>query len=145
MDLDDFDVPSQVPSRPQRFAPRSKPNQKPKSESVSKPEPQDSIPKAEPQELDAALRNVKADEEAMAAKVEASSASNGDVKMDVETNTEAKNEAKEDDSADEDVVVREIDVFFNAPMDDDTKVGVQIHLSSCRFLSSPPFHTSFYL
>lgn len=124
MDLDDFDVPSQVPSRPQRFAPRSKPNQKPKSESVSKPEPQDSTPKAEPQELDAALRNVKADEEAMAAKVEASSASNGDVKMDVETNTEAKNEAKEDDSADEDVVVREIDVFFNAPMDDDTKLYV---------------------
>lgn len=57
------------------------------------------------------------------------SASNGDVKMEDETLSEAKEESMEDDAMEEDAVVREIDVFFNTPMDDDTKVGLLLQIS----------------
>jgi DNA-directed RNA polymerase-3 subunit RPC5 len=127
MDLDDMDAPGHVPSRISRFAPKSfKPKPKPKPEPSLKPEPQEPVPKPEPLEVDAATTTKKEEEEAIGAKAEASLASNGAVK----TEAEAKVESKDDDPMDEDdVVVREIDVFFNSPMDDDTKVCELIFIS----------------
>lgn len=135
MDLDDIDAPNQVPTRTSRFAPKSKPKLKPNSQ----PEPRESVPKAEPRELGAAIPDKKEDEEATTAMAETpapapASASNGDVKMEDETLSEAKEESMEDDGMEEDAVVREIDVFFNPPMDDDTKVGLLLQIS---FNSSP--------
>jgi DNA-directed RNA polymerase-3 subunit RPC5 len=127
MDLDDIEAPGHVPSRISRFAPKSF-RPKPKAKSIPSliPEPQESVPKPEPLEVDAATTTKKEEEEAIGAKAESSLASNGVVK----TETEAKVESKEDDPMDEDdVVVREIDVFFNSPMDDDTKVCELIFIS----------------
>ncbi|KAG6663282.1 hypothetical protein CIPAW_02G015600 [Carya illinoinensis] len=126
MELDDIDAPNQVLSRTSRFAPKSKLKSKPNSQ----PEPRESVPKAEPREFGAAIPNKKEDAEATTAMAEAEtasasvSASNGDVKMEDETLSEAKEESMEDDAMEEDAVVREIDVFFNTPMDDDTKLYV---------------------
>uniref|UniRef100_A0A2N9EFG6 DNA-directed RNA polymerase III subunit Rpc5 n=1 Tax=Fagus sylvatica TaxID=28930 RepID=A0A2N9EFG6_FAGSY len=139
MDLDDLDGPSKPQPRTSRFAPKSlKPKPKPKSEPVSKPEPQGTVPKPEPQQLDASTPKKKEEEakqEAIAAKDEAE-ASNGAVKMDIDDKPEAARESMENDTMDEDtgedVVVREIDVFFNPPMEDDTKLYVlQYPLRPC--------------
>lgn len=151
MDLDDIDGPSQVPSRTSRFAPKSsKLKPKPKSEPISKPEPQESVPKPEPQELDATAPNKKEEQEAIAANANANanakaeaSTSDGAVKMDIDGKSGGGGESKENDAMDvedgdggddggEDVVVREIDVFFNPAMDDGTKLYVmQYPLRPC--------------
>lgn len=133
MDLDDIDAPNQVPSRTSRFAPKSKPKPKPKPKpDSSQPEPRESVPKAEPREFAAAIPNKKENEEAVTAMVSASasaSASNGDVKIEEEVLSEAKEESMEDVAIEEDAVVREIDVFFNRPVDDDTKVCLPLQTS----------------
>ncbi|KAM6564554.1 hypothetical protein CsatB_024552 [Cannabis sativa] len=139
MDLDDLDEPTQAPSRVSRFAPKSsKFKPKPKTESDSTP--QDSkrefehpTLKHEPQELKV---NKNEDELVLPPKTEIFS-ENGHVKMEVEPITEAKEEPKEnDDCMDvddrEDTVVREIDVFFNPKMDEDTQLYVlQYPLRPC--------------
>lgn len=123
MDLDDLDAPSQVPSRVSRFAPKSsKLKPKPKSESLDpvlpKREVDQTAPKAEPQEFD-----VKKKEEEVEAEPKTE---NGFVKMEVDSVAEAKEEPKENDSmeveTEEDVVVREIDVFFNPKINENTQV-----------------------
>lgn len=122
MNLEDLDATSQAPSRPNRFVPRSsKAKPKPKSEPVAKQEP---VPKSEPElkpsreELDARIVKKK-DEEGSAPKAEDS---NGGLK------TENGDVSKEDDPMEEDEledeVVREIDVFFNPKIDDNSKLYV---------------------
>ncbi|XP_048438589.1 DNA-directed RNA polymerase III subunit RPC5-like [Pyrus x bretschneideri] len=125
MNLDDLDAQSQVPSRPNRFVPRSsKAKPKPKSEPVAKQEP---VPKPDPEkpelkptrvELDA-LTVKKKDEEESAPKAEDS---NGGLK------TENDDVSKEDDpmgeDEPEDEVVREINVFFNPKIVDNSKLYV---------------------
>ncbi|KAH7520060.1 hypothetical protein FEM48_Zijuj08G0103800 [Ziziphus jujuba var. spinosa] len=135
MDLEDFDAPNQTPSRISRFAPKSKFKPRPKSEPTSKPEPQESIPKAEPGEPAASKT---ATPEVVPRKFEGIevpppksdvSASNGAVKLEVEPKVEATEEPKgndpmEEDAA-EDTVIREIDVFLNPKIDDETQVRVK--------------------
>lgn len=125
MDLDDLDAPSQVPSRVSRFAPKSsKLKPKPKSESLDpvlpKREVDQTAPKSEPQEFD-----VKKKEEEVEAEPKTE---NGFVKMEVDSVAEAKEEPKENDSmeveTEEDVVVREIDVFFNPKINENTQLFV---------------------
>ncbi|XP_024932302.3 uncharacterized protein LOC107424857 isoform X2 [Ziziphus jujuba] len=134
MDLEDFDAPNQTPSRISRFAPKSKFKPRPKSEPTSKPEPQESIPKAEPGEPAASKT---ATPEVVPRKFEGIevpppksdvSASNGAVKLEVEPKVEATEEPKgndpmEEDAA-EDTVIREIDVFLNPKIDDETQLYV---------------------
>ncbi|POO02573.1 DNA-directed RNA polymerase III subunit Rpc [Trema orientale] len=118
-DLDEFDEPSQVPSRAGKFAPT-------KASSKLKPKPQ---PKAEPEELK--VKKQEEEEEINAAPKAEYSPENGFVK------TEAKEEPEENDpmdvdAGDEDMVVREIDVFFNPKIDDDTQLYVlQYPLRPC--------------
>ncbi|XP_062102364.1 uncharacterized protein LOC133812595 [Humulus lupulus] len=134
MDLDDLDEPSQAPSRVSRFAPKSsKFKPKSKTESNSTQEPVDSVTKREfelpalkpePQEL----KVKKNEEEICTAPKTEYLAENGHVKMEAEPMAEAKEEPQENDSMDvdarEDTVVREIDVFFNPKMDEDTQLYV---------------------
>ncbi|PON67705.1 DNA-directed RNA polymerase III subunit Rpc [Parasponia andersonii] len=118
-DLDEFDEPSRVPSRAGKFAPT-------KASSKLKPKSQ---PKPEPEELK--VKKQEEEEEINAAPKAEYSPENGFVK------TEAKEEQEENDpmdvdAADEDVVVREIDVFFNPKIDDDTQLYVlQYPLRPC--------------
>ena len=72
-------------------------------------------------------------------------AENGHVKMEVEPMVEAKEEPQENDSMDvdarEDTVVREIDVYFNPKMDEDTQVCPSlcssfVMISFCSFIDS---------
>ncbi|XP_068345124.1 uncharacterized protein [Pyrus communis] len=122
MNLEDVDATSQAPSRPNRFVPRSsKAKPKPKSEPVAKQEP---VPKSEPElkpsreDLDARIVKKK-EEEGSAPKAEDS---NGGLK------TENGDVSKEDDPMEEDEledeVVREVDVFFNPKIDDNSKLYV---------------------
>ncbi|XP_024023312.1 DNA-directed RNA polymerase III subunit RPC5 [Morus notabilis] len=130
MDLDDLDAPSQVPSRVSRFAPKfSKLKPKSKSELASAQESLGSVlpktetgqtaPKPEPQEFEAKK------EKEIDAKPKPE---NGFVKMEVDSAAGAKEEPEENDSmeveAEEDMVVREIDVFFNPKIDEGTQLYV---------------------
>ncbi|KAI9128546.1 hypothetical protein K1719_000029 [Acacia pycnantha] len=131
MDLEDLGVPSKVPSRVSRFAPKSsKPKSKPKlepQESAPKDEVPESLSKAEPQDIDSV--NVKKKEEE-------SSAPNGVMKMDADPKSEADAEQNQGDPMDEDgaedTVVREIDVFFTPSIAGDTQLYVlQYPLRPC--------------
>ncbi|XVF62008.1 hypothetical protein PTKIN_Ptkin08bG0181900 [Pterospermum kingtungense] len=150
-DLADFDSPSQANTRTNKFPPKSsKFASKLKAKSVSKPEPQDSAAKPEP-EPEAAPPSAKEwiskkeeDEEVedlkppVFAETKAEpSVLNGAVKMDIDE------EAKEDDISnkenieqeqeqEEDMVVREIDVFFTPSIDANTQLYVlQYPLRPC--------------
>ncbi|KAJ7944320.1 DNA-directed RNA polymerase III subunit RPC5 [Quillaja saponaria] len=144
MDLDDLDVPTQVPSRISRFAPKSsKPIPKPKlepQESVAKSGPEVPISKPKPQEFDAEISKRKDDVEEGLAQAPTNdtepSASNGAMKMEVEPKSEGQDESKQDDLMDEedgeDTIVREIDVFLSPSIDADTKLYVlQYPLRPC--------------
>ncbi|KAJ4714451.1 DNA-directed RNA polymerase III subunit RPC5 [Melia azedarach] len=131
MDLDDFDdldktKPTQVPSRVSKFLPKSSLN-KPVSKTEPAPE------KSEPQQL----KKPKTEETTIASltpKTEPSF-SNGDVKMESKPGPQPELEptkVEPEDSNidelqsenDEDMIVREIDVFFTPSIDADTKLYV---------------------
>lgn len=137
MDLDDFDdldktKPTQVPSRVSKFLPKSSLN-KPVSKTEPAPE------KSEPQQL----KKPKTEETTIASltpKTEPSF-SNGDVKMESKPGPQPELEptkVEPEDSNidelqsenDEDMIVREIDVFFTPSIEADTKVSC---LSSVAF------------
>ncbi|CAB4318004.1 unnamed protein product [Prunus armeniaca] len=130
MDLDDFDKPSQVAARPSRFVPRSsKAKPKPKSESVVKQEPPKPVPEPEsekaelkpkPEELDALIAEKKEEEGTDGAPK--NEESNGGLKM--ETDEEPKDDDPMEEDDVEDTVVREIDVFFNPHIDDNSQLYV---------------------
>ncbi|BFG39084.1 hypothetical protein CerSpe_253580 [Prunus speciosa] len=130
MDLDDFDKPSQVAARPSRFVPRSsKAKPKPKSEPVVKQEPPKPVPEPEPEkpglkpkpeELDALLAEKKEEEGTDGAPKNEDS--NSGLKM--ETDEEPKDDDPMEEDDVEDAVVREIDVFFNPHIDDNSLLYV---------------------
>ncbi|KAF5736057.1 SIN-like family protein putative isoform 1 [Tripterygium wilfordii] len=145
MDLDDdLGAPSQVPSRTSRFAPKSsrfKP--KPKTESASAAEPQESKPKLEPQQQDVPVS--RKEEEAqnseppviVTPKTEPS-ASNGSLKMEIDSKAEVEAEMnnvpidENGQEVEEDMVVREIDVYFTPSLDENSKLYVfQYPLRPC--------------
>ena len=126
-DLDDLDAPSHAPSRVSRFAPKSsKLKPRPNSETLDSPaeppkrEGSEALAmKTEPQELKAEKTEILAE--------------NGFVKMETEPASVSaatggpKEEPKEENASmevdhGEDTVVREIDVFLNPKIDNDTQV-----------------------
>ncbi|TYI57081.1 hypothetical protein E1A91_D11G254700v1 [Gossypium mustelinum] len=152
MDLDDLgelDGSSQANTRTTKFAPKSskfapklKSTSKPKPEPSSKQEPQDSAPKPQPPPVEAVSKKKENDEEdvkpPMVAEPKAEqSISNGAVKMEIDEETkedEILTEAnrEEDQGEEEDMVVREIDVFFTPSIDADAQLYVlQYPLRPC--------------
>ncbi|ONH96780.1 hypothetical protein PRUPE_7G151600 [Prunus persica] len=130
MDLDDFDKPSQVAARPSRFVPRSsKAKPKPKSEPVVKqeppkpvtePEPEKPELKPKPEELDALIAEKEEEEGTDGAPKNEDS--NGGLKMETDEEPKEDDPMEEDDV--EDTIVREIDVFFNPHIDDNSQLYV---------------------
>ncbi|KAK9231094.1 hypothetical protein WN943_021326 [Citrus x changshan-huyou] len=133
MDLDDFDdldkaTPSQVPSRVSRFLPKS-------SKLVPKPEPPPE--KAEPQQPKKPKTEDNFQQTTsvnLTPKTEPS-VSNGDVKLESKPVTEPETEPRKEEPVDlnmdelhlqddEDMIVREIDVFFTPSIDADSKLYV---------------------
>lgn len=131
MDLDDFDdldkaTPSQVPSRVSRFLPKS-------SKLVPKPEPPPE--KAEPQQPKKPKTEDNFQQTTsvnLTPKTEPS-VSNGDVKLESKPVPEPETEPRKEEPVDlnmdelhllddEDMIVREIDVFFTPSIDADSKV-----------------------
>lgn len=135
MDLDDFDKPSQVAARPSRFVPRSsKAKPKPKSEPVVKqeppkpvtePEPEKPELKPKPEELDALIAEKEEEEGTDGAPKNEDS--NGGLKMETDEEPKEDDPMEEDDV--EDTIVREIDVFFNPHIDDNSQVCQSLSLS----------------
>ncbi|KAH1083180.1 hypothetical protein J1N35_022941 [Gossypium stocksii] len=120
---------NQANTRTTKFAPKLKPTSKPKLEPSSKQEPQDSAPKPQPPPVEAVSKKKENDKDfkpPMVAepKVE-QSISNGAVKMEIDEETkedEILTEAnREDQGEEEDMVVREIDVFFTPSIDADAQ------------------------
>ncbi|CAA7053807.1 unnamed protein product [Microthlaspi erraticum] len=115
MDFDEDDKPKVV-SKPRRFAPKPKP--KPKTE-----------PTAPPSQSDALSESVSKSEHDFDGKFAVSKVEpelyNGSVKMEIEK-TEAAElmEVDKEEEEEEDVVVREIDVYLNPSIDDNTKLYV---------------------
>ncbi|CAN6680302.1 unnamed protein product [Malus baccata var. baccata] len=104
MNLDDLDAQSQVPSRPNRFVPRSsKAKPKPKSEPVAKQEP---VPKPDPEKPE--LKPTRVELDALTVK---------------KKDEEEKDDPMGEDEP-EDEVVREMDVFFNPKIDENSKLYV---------------------
>ncbi|TKY47377.1 DNA-directed RNA polymerase III subunit RPC5 [Spatholobus suberectus] len=141
MDLDDLEAPGKAPSRVSKFAPKSsKLKPKPKPEPAPKPEPepqpQPSTSKPEPQEL---VTTVKRNEDGVETvpSTHTKPELNGTAKMDVEPKSETEDESARDDpmdedNAEEDTVVREIDVFFSPSIDAETQLYVlQYPLRPC--------------
>ncbi|KAK9228151.1 hypothetical protein WN944_021099 [Citrus x changshan-huyou] len=133
MDLDDFDdldkaTPSQVPSRVSRFLPKS-------SKLVPKPEPPPE--KAEPQQPKKPKTEDNFQQTTsvnLTPKTEPS-VSNGDVKLESKPVPEPETEPRKEEPVDlnmdelhlqddEDMIVREIDVFFTPSIDADSKLYV---------------------
>jgi DNA-directed RNA polymerase III subunit RPC5 len=134
MDFDDLEVPSQATSRVSRFVPKS-------SKLKPKKEPQ-LVQKIEPQEIDLTAKHNEDCIETITP-THMKSEHNGTVKIEAESKSEAEQDSRnvdsmevemtkaEEDSTEvnpmdedneEDIVVREIDVFFSPIIDDDTKV-----------------------
>ncbi|XVE87275.1 hypothetical protein DITRI_Ditri18aG0103800 [Diplodiscus trichospermus] len=146
MDLDDLgelDGPSQANTRTTKFAPKSSkfaPKLKPKP--LSKQEPQYSVAKSEPPP--APPESISKKEEngvedlkpPVVAEPEADkSLLNGAVKMEIEEEAKADevmNEENREEEQEEDMVVREIDVFFTPSIDASTQLYVlQYPLRPC--------------
>uniref|UniRef100_A0A6N2LB53 DNA-directed RNA polymerase III subunit RPC5 n=1 Tax=Salix viminalis TaxID=40686 RepID=A0A6N2LB53_SALVM len=117
MDLDGLDEPSNVRKPPSRFAPTSKKLQ-PKSKPKPKPEPQESVPAAP--KFEPSVSNTAEDAKPKIDDTLSKTGMggfNGDVKMEIDAKEERGAAAKENDPMDvdkeeDDVVVREIDVYF---------------------------------
>lgn len=158
MDLDDLgelDGSSQANTRTTKFAPKSskfapklKPTSKPKPEPPSKQEPQDSAPKPQPPPVEAVSKKKENDEEdvkpPMVAEPKAEqSISNGAVKMEIDEETKEDEILTEDYGEEEDMVVREIDVFFTPSIDADAQVIALFYFLYCLIFSFaycfPPF------
>ncbi|XP_031266195.1 DNA-directed RNA polymerase III subunit RPC5-like [Pistacia vera] len=145
MDLDDFDElddkPTQVP-RVKKFLPKSSLNK-------TVPKPESPPPKPAPQPPDVSILKKRKSEENLTSstltvhlspKIE-SSALNGAVKMETKPLPDVRMEPKTEEPVDsdsneleeeEDMIVREIDVFFNASIDADTQLLVmQYPLRAC--------------
>ena len=131
MDLDDLDGPS-MPARKSRFVPRStNAPSKPKPYPAVKTEPAKPVPKSDPEPPQLlkpkpeALDDVagKKEEEKQEEEVANGDDSNGGaVKLETgEEPTVGDDDPMEEDDG-EDVVVREIDVFFNPNIDSNTQV-----------------------
>ncbi|KAE8695344.1 C2H2-like zinc finger protein [Hibiscus syriacus] len=157
MDLDDLgelDGSSQVNTRTTKFAPKSskfapklKPTSKPKREPSSKQDPEDSEPKPQPPPPPPAeLVSKKKENEdedlkpPVVAELKAEQPiSNGAVKMEIDGETkddeilsEANRDEDQEKEDDEDMVVREIDVFFTPSIGADAQLYVlQYPLRPC--------------
>lgn len=139
MDLDGLDEPSKVRKPPSRFAPTSKKPQ-PKSKPKPKPEPQESVPVAP--KPDPSVSNTAEDAKPKIddtlSKTE-TGVSNGNVKMEIDAKEERGAAVKENDLMDvdkeedeDDVVVREIDVYYTPSVDPNTQLYVmQYPLRPC--------------
>lgn len=139
MDLDGLDEPSKVRKPPSRFAPTSKKPQ-PKSKPKPKPEPQESVPVAP--KPDPSVSNTAEDAKPKIddtlSKTE-TGVSNGNVKMEIDAKEERGAAVKENDPMDvdkeedeDDVVVREIDVYYTPSVDPNTQLYVmQYPLRPC--------------
>uniref|UniRef100_A0A6N2LD37 DNA-directed RNA polymerase III subunit RPC5 n=1 Tax=Salix viminalis TaxID=40686 RepID=A0A6N2LD37_SALVM len=122
MDLDGLDEPSNVRKPPSRFAPTSKKLQ-PKSKPKPKPEPQESVPAAP--KFEPSVSNTAEDAKPKIDDTLSKTGMggfNGDVKMEIDAKEERGAAAKENDPMDvdkeeDDVVVREIDVYFTPSVD----------------------------
>lgn len=137
MDLDGLDEPSKVRKPPSRFAPTSK---KPQPKSKPKPEPQESVPVAP--KPDPSVSNTAEDAKPKIddtlSKTE-TGVSNGNVKMEIDAKEERGAAVKENDLMDvdkeedeDDVVVREIDVYYTPSVDPNTQLYVmQYPLRPC--------------
>lgn len=139
MDLDGLDEPSKVRKPPSRFAPTSKKPQ-PKSKPKPKPEPQESVPvgpKPDPSVSNTA-EDAKPKIDDTLSKTE-TGVSNGNVKMEIDAKEERGAAVKENDPMDvnkeedeDDVVVREIDVYYTPSVDPNTQLYVmQYPLRPC--------------
>lgn len=139
MDLDGLDEPSKVRKPPSRFAPTSKKPQ-PKSKPKPKPEPQESVPvgpKPDPSVSNTA-EDAKPKIDDTLSKTE-TGVSNGSVKMEIDAKEERGAAVKENDPMDvdkeedeDDVVVREIDVYYTPSVDPNTQLYVmQYPLRPC--------------
>ncbi|KAI9390998.1 hypothetical protein POPTR_007G028600v4 [Populus trichocarpa] len=139
MDLDGLDEPSKVRKPPSRFAPTSKKPQ-PKSKPKPKPEPQESVPvgpKPDPSVSNTA-EDAKPKIDDTLSKTE-TGVSNGNVKMEIDAKEERGAAVKENDLMDvdkeedeDDVVVREIDVYYTPSVDPNTQLYVmQYPLRPC--------------
>lgn len=139
MDLDGLDEPSKVRKPPSRFAPTSKKPQ-PKSKPKPKPEPQESVPVAP--KPDPSVSNTAEDAKPKIddtlSKTE-TGVSNGNVKMEIDAKEERGAAVKENDPMDvdkeedeDDVIVREIDVYYTPSVDPNTQLYVmQYPLRPC--------------
>lgn len=139
MDLDGLDEPSKVRKPPSRFAPTSKKPQ-PKSKPKPKPEPQESVPVAP--KPDPSVSNTAEDAKPKIddtlSKTE-TGVSNGNVKMEIDAKEERGAAVKENDLMDvdkeedeDDVVLREIDVYYTPSVDPNTQLYVmQYPLRPC--------------
>ncbi|GMI76906.1 hypothetical protein like AT5G49530 [Hibiscus trionum] len=146
MDLDDFgdlDGSTQVNTRTTKFAPKLRHTSKPKPEPSSKQEPHDSEPKPQPP-VEPVLKKKENDEEDFKPPVVAElkaeqSILNGAAKMEIDGETkedeilsEANRDEDEQNESDEDMVVREIDVFFSPSIGADAQLYVlQYPLRPC--------------
>lgn len=139
MDLDGLDEPSKVRKPPSRFAPTSKKPQ-PKSKPKPKPEPQESVPvgpKPDPSVSNTA-EDAKPKIDDTLSKTE-TGVSNGNVKMEIDAKEERGAAVKENDPMDvdkeedeDDVIVREIDVYYTPSVDPNTQLYVmQYPLRPC--------------
>ncbi|GKU94570.1 hypothetical protein SLEP1_g8041 [Rubroshorea leprosula] len=145
-ELEDLDGPSQVNARTSKFAPKSskfapkiKPKVQLKLESKLEPQEPTGKQKTEPGQSNVLVSKKKENQE-----VDAKSAvfaelksealvSNGAVKMDIDTKAEAEEESKlydameedrEEEEQEQDMIVREIDVFFTPSIDANTQLYV---------------------
>ncbi|CAL1376662.1 unnamed protein product [Linum trigynum] len=144
MDLDDFDdvdAPKQAPARAAKFVPKSsrfKPQPKGKTAAQSSSKPEDSVAKTEPQEpLPSALPSApasKEEDEDIKPKLDAAAKAEAEAWLEMEVDA-AKREAEdgndhmdvdggEEGKEDDDVIVREIDVFVTPSVDTDTQLYV---------------------
>ncbi|KAJ8764454.1 hypothetical protein K2173_006194 [Erythroxylum novogranatense] len=140
MDLDDLDGPSQVPSRVTRFAPKSS-RLKPQPQLQPKPEPKPSVPPPKTETGEQKIFNTREDEAKVVGKAKTETvASNGSVKLETEaamsSNHDDAMEIDKDEKVieeeEEDMIVREIDVFFTPSVDKNTQLYVmQYPLRPC--------------
>ena len=135
MDLDGLDEPSNVRKPPSRFAPTSKkPQPKSKPKPKPKPEPQESVPAAP--KFEPSVSNIAEDAKPKIDDTLSKTGTggfNGDVKMEIDAKEERGAAAKENDPMDvdkeeDDVVVREIDVYFTPSVDPNTQVNFFLFL-----------------
>eukprot|EP00257_Ricinus_communis_P019446 XP_015578439.1 DNA-directed RNA polymerase III subunit RPC5 [Ricinus communis] len=142
--LDDLDKPSQVPSRPSKYAPKSaKFKPQPKTKPNPKPDPQ--LPSSnselqEPQNAPLSKKNEDDEEEEIKPKIistpknEAWLSNNGAVKMEIDDSMDEdkREEGENEEEEEEDMIVREIDVFFTPSIDSATQLYVmQYPLRPC--------------